>query len=766
MKRAITSKIFYLTIILLFTSVAFSEPEWITFPGGSGTPGEKPIIIVESNSTDATVYTVQIPGMYRDQVMAPNGMMFDSLEIPEYGWTLDVGKPMIPVIRDIFAVPYDSTVDISITDVQEIMLSNYYIYPSQQLYPYCEEPPPFEWDEEFYNQNVWYPLEGIATGENPGVLRELEVRDINMRGMKFNPYQRELNVKYFFRVTMTYENPGGWIPEPRPSGDFYQMYPYLITNLEGISGFGDFGKQGAPGQFIYLIIHDKKFDNDPDFRGILYEYTKYLTDRGFIVDVHSTTDIGDNRALYIWDFLKKYYYDHNNLEYVLLVGDIPQYLGDQNGIEMPRWTVYESRTPGEGRAPSDMGYERLTPLKEMNPLLTDIYPDITVGRMVVNNTQEFANIVNKTTNYFYSDNGNYPWEKHCLLVAGVQSFPAYQADYFTKIKRDYIANDLNYMHYMYPPLHFKACYGQYYDGTNENVRDYINGEGCSIINYWGHGITDVPLKKHGWYQWYKKDDEYHCWDETWIAQLNNSDKLVVVFQLACQVGQLDDQFNSDCLCEYWMNSPNGAVACCGCTRDLLSFCPHLGDYDLLHFIDAYWFSCIYGHRNPDRYPIESFGTVVNTGIVKWICTYYIANYQNNFSIVQNLSGKGNCLVDGITIYGDPSLKMRSGVDYQSYAKDDNAKKEVLGLGQLSIDCIYPNPSYDNFNYKINVPTSGSLSIHIYDVSGRLVSERTIYVERPGLIESSVDVRNLLNGVYTFNAEMNGSGVSKRIVIVR
>ena len=38
MKKTYTvkKKIIYLSFILLFTSVALSEPEWIKFPGGSG----------------------------------------------------------------------------------------------------------------------------------------------------------------------------------------------------------------------------------------------------------------------------------------------------------------------------------------------------------------------------------------------------------------------------------------------------------------------------------------------------------------------------------------------------------------------------------------------------------------------------------------------------------------------------------------------------------------------------------------------------------
>jgi len=37
--KNILGKKLYLSLFLLLTAVAISEPEWIIFPGGSGTPG-------------------------------------------------------------------------------------------------------------------------------------------------------------------------------------------------------------------------------------------------------------------------------------------------------------------------------------------------------------------------------------------------------------------------------------------------------------------------------------------------------------------------------------------------------------------------------------------------------------------------------------------------------------------------------------------------------------------------------------------------------
>ena len=760
MKRAITSKIFYLTIILLFTSVAFSEPEWITFPGGSGTPGEPPVITITHNDLDYTEYTVDIPGMWREEFEAPIGITFDTINIPDYGHTLDVGLPRIPVMRDLFAVPHDcSDIVIQTSDVQSVILDNYYIYPSQQPYSYSEEPPPFEYDENFYNSDVWYPLEGLAISDMPGELREIEVRDMNMSAIKFNPYQRQLEIKYHFKVTMTYYNSGGWVPEPRPSGDFYQMYPYLITNLQGISGFGDFGKEGASGQYIYMIICDSRFDNDMEFREVMEQFYIFLRDyRGFDVVVKSTTDIGGNDAYYIWDFLKKYFYDHRNLEYVLLVGDTPQYENDPYGIPMPEWTLYFD-IKNNARPPSDMGYARLTPLKEMNPIRTDTYPDITVGRMVVDSADEFENIIYKTTQYYYTDNENYSWEKRCLLCshkeppfgdAGEGSHPI-EHGHFTKLKKYELFNYPDY----YKQPYFYHCFAEEEpNATNETVKNYINNTGFSIVNYFGHGDLDA------WYQW----DHYGVnWDETWVSKLNNV-ALPVVFQFACRNGRIDIFGEPDCLCEYWLNSEYGAVAVCGGTRDMLR-------NPYTRMTDFYWFKCIYGDTSfppfVPRFPIRSFGTVVYTGITKWVSVYYSPNnYSYEYDINFNSPVDTNCWPDSIQIYGDPSLLMRSGVDWTLSLSSSTTNKEPLNITPLTIEKIYPCPANDYINCVLSIPYASNVNISIYDISGRLVYKTVITIDKPGLFETNIDTKGLTDGVYILNASSGIEKTISRFVVVR
>jgi len=740
----ITNKIIFLSILLL-TAVALSEPEWITFPGGSGTPGEPPIITIESNTTGATVYTVQIPGMYREQVTAPNGMIFDDIRIPEYGVTLDIGKPKMPNIREMFATPVGADVDMSVTDVQSCMFEDYYIYPQQPPRPFIPDDNTeydFYYDSEFYNSDVWFPYQDIVN-EMPGILREFEVEQMKMQPIKFNPVQHKLDVEYFFRVTITYTNPGGWVEEPRPSADFCQMYPYLIKNLEGISFKGEFSKEGInPNPSTYLIIYDNYFEGNQQFLDILNSLKSYIEDpnRGsFTVEIVSTTQTGTD-ATSIWNYIHNVWNQTGNLEYVLLIGDIIKQ-GSLHGIPMPEWGIpfYQTQRP-----PTDMGYARMTGWGN-DPLMTDCYPDIIVGRMFIDNLDEFENIVNKTRYYFYSDLGNEEWEKKCILVSH-RIYSKYDPYLFYRTKKGEIFHyDYEQNHnYKNPPNEFKNCHGV--EGANNSDVALWIYRGASIINYFGHGDIDC------WPMWSTNSDpDLNTWNAKWIHKSMNNE-FPVVFQVGCNVGMLDDVKVS--LCKSWLNDKYGAVACSGATR-FMDPDPYTAE------VDKYIVRLIYGWIPWNYEPVRPFGAALYGAIILYF-NRYICSYEYHNNQVLDIC----CLPDGLQIYGEPSLRIRSGVDWSYNTEEVNTKKELLGLGNLSIECLYPNPSYDNFNFKVNVPSSGNISINIYDISGRLVSKKTVYAEKSGLIESSVDVRELSNGVYTFCAEMNGSSVSKRIVIVR
>jgi hypothetical protein len=753
--NSITGNIICISILILCTSIVYSLQEWITFPGGSGTPGEPPLITMIENNSIHTVYSVDIPGMWREQVIR-NNITFDDIHLPEYGYSYDIGWPQVPNIQELFATPEgaNENVEVNILDYDNVILDDYHLYPVQ--HPIKLEdinvPQIFDYDEDFYSHDVWYPLEEqCAEGVAPGTFRDFDVITSVLYPMKFNPYQRELEVRHHIVVEIRYIGTlgGDYWSKYNPSKSFQKMYPYLLTNING-PWIWDFNKDNKISlNPDYLIIYDDMFFGQPGFGETLNALITYLQARYYNPIAFRLSDAGGNDPVAIWNFIKQKWNDWH-IEYVLLIGDDPK-SGDippEYGIEMPHWTRNIDNTY---LAPSDIGYARLT--GSDNPLLTDVYPDIIVGRMPVDSVEEFTNIVNKTKDYHNNNTPEKePWEDRALLVAGRQDTEFKNTKDFIKFYGNYLYPPTN----NYPERGFIDCYG--IDGkTNDDLIYEIN-RGHSIINYYGNGALEL------WFQWSYTSEN---WLKDQIYQLTNS-ALPCVFQYTSNVGLLDnidtgDTFES--LSEEWLNAgvgdidKTGAVACCGATRNLSL------EYQKLRYCDMLWFRFIYGTHNTgglnEHLPIKEFGAVVYGGIIEYMFKYTSLKYEQQQGIMDDMF-----YPDIIQIYAEPSLSMRDDVGEGTLNKEQSDIK-AMNITPLSISSIYPNPLYaDNLNIDIiSISNQNNVNIVVYDISGRLVSSDIVNLTL-GINKIKIDTSLLSSGVYILDVSSENISVSKKFVKVK
>ncbi|SEA35222.1 T9SS type A sorting domain-containing protein [Psychroflexus halocasei] len=75
-------------------------------------------------------------------------------------------------------------------------------------------------------------------------------------------------------------------------------------------------------------------------------------------------------------------------------------------------------------------------------------------------------------------------------------------------------------------------------------------------------------------------------------------------------------------------------------------------------------------------------------------------------------------------------------------------EEILSDQDLT---IYPNPTTDLLYIKPSLKGSGELSIKLYDLQGRRVSERTFYLET-GLEKQKIDLSYLQEATYMLSVE--------------
>lgn len=86
---------------------------------------------------------------------------------------------------------------------------------------------------------------------------------------------------------------------------------------------------------------------------------------------------------------------------------------------------------------------------------------------------------------------------------------------------------------------------------------------------------------------------------------------------------------------------------------------------------------------------------------------------------------------------------------------------------VTLEKAYPNPANTNCNIIYSIPSSGTVSINLYDISGRKVKGLLADTKQtPGRYKVPVDVTSLPNGIYIYTVTVNGQVYSQRLSIAR
>jgi hypothetical protein len=129
---------------------------------------------------------------------------YQHLSLPETGMTSEIGKPELPVIGQFIAVPAGAGVSVDITETDQSTLPGYWVYPAQK--PHAEQgssTSPFTVDQDFYQQDTFYPQEYVTTSA-PQTLRDLKVVWLSIHPLQFNPARHELRFTQYMRIRLTF----------------------------------------------------------------------------------------------------------------------------------------------------------------------------------------------------------------------------------------------------------------------------------------------------------------------------------------------------------------------------------------------------------------------------------------------------------------------------------------------------------------------------------------------------------------------------------
>jgi hypothetical protein len=513
------------------------------------------------------IVTYDLQDLIQDQVSNEIGV-FTNFIIPNSGFLGVSGKPQLPVVTYLIAVPMQ---DVSLKIIDTKIDSTTFVdkvYPAQlpQADSDMNVNYDFVFDEEFYQQDIDYPgkLSNIVYSGN---LRDISFVKIEFYPVQYNPKQKIVTIYDEITIGVSWDkNEKVSVESDFHNSHFFNMYENTFSNWQGFLSHTQFIESSDSSDFplddqgcdLLIITH-------PDFFTKSNELANWKESKGFITNIIGTDEVGGSSNDIINYIQNAYDTWEPRPSYVLLVGDNEYIPTSKSSTDIYYVTVDGS----------------------------DYYPDICIGRIPADSAQEANIMIQKILNYEQNPPSSEEFYDNFVVAAYFQDDEnnGYETRRFVRtseevrdylITEDFIGERIYVTESYIDPTHYNN--GPYGDGEplpeellrpnfawDGNSDDIINAieNGVFILNHRDHGFAD------GW------GDPY--FDSNHVHDLTNGELLPVVFSLNCQSGQFD---NYECFCEEFVRQEGGgAIASFGASRTSYS---GYNDYLCRGFYDCQW----------------------------------------------------------------------------------------------------------------------------------------------------------------------------------
>jgi hypothetical protein len=491
-------------------------PIWISLDTQPAGTQASTVLNRAASNEDVSVFNVTIHGFYAQSVPVSGQGTFIKIWLPgSPDSTLGtVGRPALPTHSFMITIPTDAPAATltSVTPTATSTLPGYTgIYPAQ--HEEIESPgalpiPTFDYDGPFYATTAQFPTGNGSTG-SPAKFDGLRFQRITVTPFKVIPSTGQLSIQRQFSVRV--DHAGTALPSreiTRRSNTAFsrvvENWSLAAVNLNLVEYHG-----------CYLIVCPQSYLTQ------IEPLAEQKRRRGLRVTTVTLESLASPTATNIRNAILNWYsscYSNGGDHYVLLVGDT-------NVLPMTTDPVYGAA--GDHHYASTDG---------------DVWPEMRIGRLSVNNGTDLTNQVTKILAYENSPPTT-GFIEQVELAAHRQ------------VENGYIQcmNDVaDYDYYINPPT-FTRRHGNSSTGTNANVISDIN-VGRGIVMYRGHGSST------SWSSW---DFNSASLTSGSLTSMTNGTETPVVLGVACTNSNLT---SSDCIAESWMTKyPGGAVAYYGAT---------------------------------------------------------------------------------------------------------------------------------------------------------------------------------------------------------
>lgn len=356
----------------------------------------EPVVVTVQRSTNkafAAAFTLPDPRLV--EVQGPDQINYVQHILPGvdvYGNT--PGLPDVPIVRRMVAAPAGAEVRIGQVNVIPGETFEIDLWPTQpsaadaslaqgegELPPETFMDPPFVKDVKAYESDASFPAQPVSL-RRMGVLRDVELWQVNVAGGQYNPKRRLLTTFQSVAFELLFEGgEGGFLPREVLDNPFERTFDgvYLqALNRETIFRYPfDRIRQPICIGYEYLII------THPEFRAAADALRDWRVSRGVstrVIETGGGAGQAGATAEQIRNTVRNYY---NNClvrpSYLLLLGDaefIPPF--------------YRTTHYGDN-AGSDLDYALMTG--------DDLLPDLAYGRIPVDTLEQAQTVVNKIISY-------------------------------------------------------------------------------------------------------------------------------------------------------------------------------------------------------------------------------------------------------------------------------------------------------------------------------------------------------------------------------
>jgi hypothetical protein len=518
--------------------------------------------------------------LYKDIVFSIDAFDFKSLdgyniiETKEHNFYVEkVGYPLIPQIALSILLPPNATIiraDCVPTD-SVILSGQYCLYPVQ--YPRCVSDTDsitfIQPNESLYTLNAYYPgkiVEISCTGTKDG---------FRIGGILFFPlqYLPVLGIlKIYTHIKLEIEWIDNYNNEITITSRQYAVFAEKIKNI--VINPEDIGYNHPPiilernESYDLLIITSQTLASS----SYIQELVNWKTKAGLRTAVKTPSDFssfsGRDAAEKMRNYIK-YYFDNNGIQYVLLIRDIavlPYRLVKWRGDDICS-DLYFSAIEGNWDANNNSIFGEAEDD-------VDLYADIHIGRIPVENVTELLAYYNKWNTYEKSPPTGYLKK---ILLPAIRLFtdPVYYGDVIN-----------NYIEYLFSDDWQKSKLYSMSGNLSEGIlRDSLN-VGFGLVHIASHGIYSAFIYEHG---------TNNLLTTPTADVLINYPKNGILVSIACDVGEFNYLYeNEDCIAEHLIYYSNGGfVACVVNSRTGWCFPPTMGPSENL---DYWFFYRISGYR--------------------------------------------------------------------------------------------------------------------------------------------------------------------------